>query len=596
MEYAASLTPLDEGLAYAFAMDQVYKKTCTDPKVVKAFCKDTGECLQWRSTPAQQLWTRPRNYTNVECKTDEDCMIHPDTAFQPQCRMSTELGKKVCAFDPEIGKDITGSGTCEIVSQKKCEEFSKNPFNCDPSGFFCDLSSEPDARYFEWRKTEYVKCDNERTPCAGVNSTCLPSGECTCVTDDDCRGSAKCQDSTRTPGQKVCQGGGRCVFGNYMLKNWCENPKARCQPQPKPDAKSCTKKEDCATDEYCINLKCVGPKDIPKECQDDTRVPPFTYDKESGRCFINQPYCTQFVRKLGVTDGRTCTGNSDCVRESDWESKFKAFFTYDSRCRDFKCTSDAKACTSKSDCASDEQCVPAAESSDLGLLVFGGAGYAIKKLIDAANGEAKGFCTGPRSQCGGTIGGEFAGMNPIEMTIGKTAYSSVVQNPEWGKIGKDTDAGKFFKGFDCKNRNKNRETFEILEDVFLPVFNNIPATVTQLVDDRMIFDKQLVSLTYAEPLKLYMIIWLDPSYNPCLGFTASEVRKAFPNLLKEIDGKWHIVMKWKDLKKGDRSLKRIYMMCCMGSLFTSEKTLDLMLSTLDAEEREKIDRIINSDS
>jgi len=169
-------------------------------------------------------------------------------------------------------------------------------------------------------------------------------------------------------------------------------------------------------------------------------------------------------------------------------------------------------------------------------------------------------------------------MNPIEMTIGKTAYAAFA-NSVGGK------------GFQCKQA----ETFEILEDVFLPVFNNIPDTVTQLVDDRMVFDKQLVSLTYAEPLKLYMIIWLDPSYNPCLGFVASEVRKAYPHLLKEVDGKWHLVMKWKDLKKGDRSLKRIYMMCCMGSLFTSERMMDLVLSTLSAEEREKIDRIINSE-
>lgn len=556
MEYAASVTPLDEGLAYAFAMDQVYKKTCTDPKVIKAFCKDTGECLQWRSQPDRQLWTRPRNYTNIECKTDTDCVTHPDTAFQPHCRMSIELGKKVCAFDPEIGKDITGSGTCEIVSQKKCEEFSKNPFDCDPSGFFCELSKEPDARYFEWRKTEYVKCDNERTPCSGVNSTCLPSGECTCLTDEDCRGSAKCQDSTRTPGQKVCQGGGRCIFGNYLLKNWCENPKARCQPEPKPDAKSCKTKTDCGTGQFCINLKCVGPSDIPKDCQVDTSVPPFTYDSESGRCFINQPYCTHFVKKLGATDGRSCTGNQDCVREGD--SKFASFFMYDSRCHQLKCTSDAKSCTTRADCQPDELCVPSSKSN-----------------LDPQAKSA--YCVGPRSQCGGTIGGEFAGMNPIEMTIGKTAYASFAQ----------AVAGK---GFDCKKR----ESFEILEDVFLPVFNSIPPKVTQLVDDRMIFDKQLVSPAYAEPLKLYMIIWLDPKYKPVLGFTASEVRRAFPHLLKEIDGKWHIVMRWKDLKKGDRSLKRIYMMCCMGSLFTSEKFLDFTLSTLDAEEREKIDRIINS--
>lgn len=556
MDYSSNHTMLDFARAYAFAIDQINGETCNDPDVIKAFCKDKGNCIQWREMEHQQTWTRPRNYTDIECQNDEDCRVNAETGLQPQCRFNEELGKKVCAFAPEVGKDMYTAGTCEIVSQAKCEEFSALPYECDKDNFFCTLKDDPDIRYFEWHRTDAIKCNDETTPCTGSQSKCLPTGECTCLTDNDCAGTATCQAST-TPGQKVCRGGGRCVFGNYALRQWCENPKSRCQPVAKPNAPDCTTDSNCVAPARCVNDKCVSPADFPEDCRADVGTnaftPPFAYDAGSGRCFMSKPYCDKFIQDFVNTDGRTCVHQPDCNLASDTRlGKVNRVFISDIQCTKNNCTSAAKKCTTRAECASDEIC-------------------------------HAGYCTGPRSQCGNTLGGEFLGMNLIDMTVGRTMYKSIFENPYWGAT-----PAQWAKGFDC------RERYEPLENLLLPSLNNIPRTIRQLVDDRMVYDKQVISRMYVDGVKLYLIIWTDATIKPVLGFLQSELKQQFSHILREVNGRWYVDMTWKKLKKDDTALKRIYIMCAMGEKIVGGDWMDFIMSMVTPDEKEIIDRIIKS--
>lgn len=568
------LNPLDMSLAHAFAQDQIEHTLCTDPEVIRAFCKDKGNCIRWRPQPDRQLWSKPRAYSDVVCKTNADCS--EVSAKTPHCTLA-ENGLKLCAYDPVMNKDVFNTGTCEIVSQSKCEEFAVSPYVCNANKTDCPLTEDLDMRYFEWHYTDLMKCDPEKSPCpGGANSRCLPSGECTCVTDEDCLGSATCQTSNKTPGVKVCKGGGRCVFGNHVLREWCENPKSRCVPVPPPDAKDCKVDGDCPSGKSCFRKKCVGPGDYPMECKGSgsspglTNVPPFYYDKNIGKCYMTSSYCDKHVLDFGVADGRTCSTDNDCTPVSWSANEWKNYFSKDSICAGGRCTGAPKECSSKQDCAEDEVC-------------------------------HEGYCTGPRSQCGNTKGGEFAGMNLIDMTIGKTAFASIFKNPEWKNLFTNRDLYGFTeegrdrwknwaKGFDCKTR----ETYTFMDNTILPMLKNIPPTLERIVDERYILSKELISTTYVEKVRLYMITWMDDtSHKPSFGFTYTDLKKVYPSFLKKIKGIWHLKMKWNQLRKTDIALKRIYIMSCFGEQMT-QPVADYLMSMVPPEEQEKIERIIKS--
>jgi hypothetical protein len=288
-----------------------------------------------------------------------------------------------------------------------------------------------------------------------------------------------------------------------------------------------------------------------------TNVPPFYYDKNSGRCFMTQPYCNRFVMDFGEADGRTCAKDSDCDSST---------FKKDSFCVAGKCTVDARRCRTQSECKSDEVC-------------------------------HEGWCTGPRSQCGNTLGGEWAGMNAIEMTMGRTVYSSIVQNPGWQKLQKDNVQkegalnawSEWAKGFDCKNR----EAFRILTDLFTPLLKDIPKTIECLVDESYIMQKEIVSTTFVDKLNVYVIVWKFSAdrTKPTFGFIRSELKKVYPSLLKKSKGRWYLKMKWSQLRKEDIALKRIYILSCFGENL-SKTVIEYVMSTISPDEREKLDRII----
>lgn len=580
-----NFTPVDFAMALAYAEDQINYKICTDPKTIQAFCKDKGDCLKWRSEPARQLWSKPRNFSRVTCNTDADCKANPDSVLQPHCR-AIETGEKFCAYDPQIPNDIVNAGTCQIVSPEKCDEFSKVPYSCNEDKSVCTLSTDKNARYYEWRPTEFSKCSNTGAPCYGATSKCLPSGECTCQTNADCAGTATCQDSSITPGQKVCRGGGQCVFGNYVMRQWCENPKSRCMPTPAKGAKTCKTNADCPSPQTCYGDKCVSDADYPQDCKGSkdkagiTDVPPFYYDSRSGRCFMTKPYCERNVTDFGVSDGRTCGADSDCEGLS-WSS----IWSRTSKCIAGKCTSDAKPCTAQTDCQADEVC-------------------------------HAGYCTGPRNQCGDTLGKEYLGMNWIDMTLGRTGYHQMVQN-KWDASQNfptnplDLDQWKEWeKGWNCEQKDKKEwfvpdaETPEMPEMPqlvplianLLPFMDRIPPTIECLVDDRMVHEKELLSSTFVAKLKLYVIVWsyeASTKPKPTFGFLYSELKKVYPSLLKKIKGKWYLKMKWTALRKTDIALKRLYVMSAFGAEW-SKMVIEYLMAHLSPEEREKLVRLINT--
>lgn len=268
----ANFSMIDEAIAARYANDAISQMVCEDADVVKKFCKNRS-CLKWKRDPKRQLWTRPLNFSTVKCNTEADCK-GVDTFFQPHCILNPETNQKLCAYDPKFF-----GGTCQIATPEKCGEYSKTPYVCDENNMNCELGEN--TQYWEWHPTEKIKCD-EKAPCFSRNSKCNADGTCTCTNDDECGGTAKCVNG-------VCTGGGRCVYGNYLLRQWCENPKSRCQAN-----------EDGSYPEECAG----GPN-----ARGVTDVPPYAYDTSSGKCFITQPYCENFDRDF---NGRRCSRNSQC--------------------------------------------------------------------------------------------------------------------------------------------------------------------------------------------------------------------------------------------------------------------------------------------
>lgn len=264
-------TPVDMVNAIAFANDQINKMKCNDPDLVKKFCG--GEtCLQWKSDHTLRQWPVPCKVTTTKCNQDSDCK---NVMGAPVCQ-ANDSGEKVCSFCP---KD-TDSGHCHVISEKTCLAHSTLPYTCDDNG--CkwiddkDKKKKKDTTYLEWRD---VMCDDEN-PCTRPGQKCV-SGKCTCDNDNDCPGNATCKSG-------MCEGK-RCVMGNFLLRQWCENPSSRCT----------TDKDG----NYPEN--CKGSSSSPGV----TDVPPFMYDKGNGKCYITQPYCERMGHDYNQD---SCNTDADC--------------------------------------------------------------------------------------------------------------------------------------------------------------------------------------------------------------------------------------------------------------------------------------------
>lgn len=299
----------------AYAKDQINFQKCKDPEILKKICPGgKTDCLVWKENTNNKLWVTPNLVVpSAPCKTDTDCK---DIYGAPQCLTDETRGGKFCSFKPtEIN-----SGTCNVATKELCNASSKLPYSCDANGK-CTLIYEPqkckknddckkgncnkdgkcvcstdddcqakncskdgvcqappNTNYVEWRPD--ITCSTDE-PCPG-GLVCTNDGKCQCEKDGQCPGNATCENG-------VCTGG-RCIIGNWPLKQWCEMPKSRCQPDK--DGK--------------YPSMCNGSADAPGVVD----VPPFAYNDETGSCHITKPYCDYY--KIDYEGGGSCTKDSDC--------------------------------------------------------------------------------------------------------------------------------------------------------------------------------------------------------------------------------------------------------------------------------------------
>lgn len=311
-----SWTSSDLLAAMAYARDQINYQKCKDTDILKEVCpQGTTDCLVWKENTNNKLWTTPNLTTTQQCTKDKDC---DNGQGAPQCLTDPQNpSKKVCSFKP----DQVNSGSCNIATEEMCSSQSVLPYTCSDGKCtiiyekkkctqndsckskeckdgYCKCSTDsdcksgkcdngiclttPSSQYLEWRPE--ITC-SDVTPCPG-GLKCI-DGKCKgCTNNGDCPGNATCTNGACT--------GGRCVIGNWPLKQWCENPSVRC-----------TKGDDGKYPEFCKgSSKSPGITD----------VPPFVYNDKSGTCHISPDYCKRFDVNYTSGKGETknCKNDSDC--------------------------------------------------------------------------------------------------------------------------------------------------------------------------------------------------------------------------------------------------------------------------------------------
>ena len=276
------ITLTDWMAAMADGNDQISQKICTDPDVVK---KTGGPGnLVFKNSDRNRTWTVPRFISNTKCTTASDCASVPGA---PQCKPVGSSGN-FCQYTPEFGTDVF-SGTCNFASQELCEQLSNLPYTCDAKG--CKIKPEQIADKTDPKTTApnpYVEWHTDLT-CRDDSgcifpSTCNSQKHCTCTGDQDCAGNLVCVGGQCSAGSGETTG--RCILGNFLLRQYCENPKSRCAANPDgsmPDG--C----DSSGDK-------VGVSD----------VPPFIYDKNLSQCFETKEYCDRFDQGFDA-GAKTCT-------------------------------------------------------------------------------------------------------------------------------------------------------------------------------------------------------------------------------------------------------------------------------------------------
>ena len=295
--------PLDQLESELFAEDQVKRQYCLDEKIKKLFCGDDPNCIEWKPNDGFRMWEKPSFYSDIKCNDDKEC--DNNNPWYPQCKKNGN-GDKVCAYDPDPNDIIPG--TCQIISKNKCLSMSEFPYDCSDSG--CTDKLNTSAPYYEWHITNMNPCGDSNT-CPGPGQSCI-EGKCTCSTNNDCFGSDKCINGT-------CQGGGRCVIGNYALKRWCSYPNSRCQKNDDG-----TYPPECNTDDSIIG----GLSNIRPGLVD---VPPWFYDDRTGNCYMTKQYCDRFNMNYNKP---SCSKDSDC--------------NPDEKCFEGNCTGPGSNCSQKS--------------------------------------------------------------------------------------------------------------------------------------------------------------------------------------------------------------------------------------------------------
>lgn len=262
-------TQLDFLQGFAYATQQINRLKCTDPSIIASVCNATGSgggnCIQWNSDKQAQIFPTPQNYYNQDCKTDSDCLMGNCDPSTGKCRCVADKDCKQgmnCIQDPESTRNLicgyapkdTDAGHCVFTNETSCVNQGEMPFICN-----CQADGSTPGHCETLPKDQLVKSYTEW-------HTDTPSG-------------------TGPPGPPT----GKCVLGNFLLRQWCEKPCVRC-----------AKGSDGTYPPECLGGT---------ESNGITTVPQFYYDKNKGACYMTHDYCDAFG--MDYNKG-SCRTDADC--------------------------------------------------------------------------------------------------------------------------------------------------------------------------------------------------------------------------------------------------------------------------------------------
>lgn len=265
-------TMLDNYMSLAYASDRVLKELMSNKDIVSRICKGKNQdCLKYIPDNFYKKW-RDIYATDPDknCSTDTDC----NQNLGEKC-IQDDFGKKLCGYSTN---DVS-SGMVHINDKSFCLEKSKMPVICDKNSCY----KNKDSTYLEWRENS--------------------------VLDDK---------------SKNDQLNGKCILGNWALKNYAENPVFRGwkDPEAKPDD---SKKDDSKKDTW-----------------DDQK---FFYDDTVGKIYMTPDYCNYYDTNFGSgdcsNDSVKCPDNKNCYEGIDGKKI----------CEKRECT-----LSDKTKCLPDEKC------------------------------------------------------------------------------------------------------------------------------------------------------------------------------------------------------------------------------------------------
>lgn len=261
-------TSVDLIHAIAYARQQVAYLKCQDSEIVNTVCNSNpsgnlpaggGTCIKWKQDESQAYFSKPVNYYRHTCSTDDDCYMGKCIDGKCSCTSDSDCGNLNCLSDPKdpsdlicgYAPDFVASGNCVFTNKQACLSQGQLPWDCSACGpqgnkpGQCTTVSGaaggtgPQFPYLEWHEDE--------------------------------------------------QGNGKCVLGNFLLKQWCEYPCTRCIPD--------------STGKY--PTECTSGVNTPGV----TDVPPFFYDSSKGSCYITHDYCDHYGLRY---TGNSCQKDEDC--------------------------------------------------------------------------------------------------------------------------------------------------------------------------------------------------------------------------------------------------------------------------------------------
>jgi len=399
---------------------------------------------------------------------------------------------------PDAIKDSCEAGVCRIVDENFCLSSSQLPWTpIYKSGQSPTFNSLP----------QNVPCETNKD-CKNIAGYSKGLGECV----------------TTAKGQKMCSPVMPYLEWHPSLP-WTEHDV--CGPAGNAGINKKTKKDSncgrCVFGNHSLRKFCEFPITRRKEpTHGATDVPPFCYNKSDGSCRMTPSYCKW--------EGIKYTDNGSDGSNKDVESGQFACDRKDAKCYVPKGQQMGEFFIGKT-LFRDKQKLVEGLIATAGILSGGPAGYALAAGADYGI-EKTGFLKNDRSR-----------------------YFSPAYDKNYFK--EDFEHLPVISTEEAKETISKNYVDNLINQV-KKGFQKSPNTIKKLIDDKYIKTKKIISKNIAgEGINIYAIEWIDSlNDNSSMGFIASELKTKYPHLIKEIDGKQHLIMNKKDITNKD--LKRLY--------------------------------------